>query len=356
MADQQPDTEEEQQEPQKRSPELVLNEVTLEQPDENGNLLWRVVAQEATYDEQKQRAEVQNPKGQLYRDGKPIYEITGDRGEIYQDGQRLVVTGNVNVKDLRNGAILKGDEMTWLPQDSQLTIKGKLTGTNPKVQITGEEATLYEQEQRLVVTGTAIAVTTRSPKYKLQADDLVWLLDQEIVSTDKPLQIQRLNSKGEVTDRATSNSGLMRVEENIAELRDNAVVTLRSPDTQVTSDLLIWDLNQNRVNANAPVQVQLRDNRVNLASNSGDFDLENELFYFYGNVQAEAQRDRSRLTSDSLIFNADANTLIAEGNVNYQQQNPKMSVTGPRLDGMLEDEHFVMSGGRVVTEIIPEDL
>lgn len=347
---------EEQAENNRRSSDLVLNEVTLEQPDDNGDLLWRVVAQQATYDEKKQRAEVQTPKGQLFQGGEPIYEISGDRGEIYQDGQRLIVTGNVSVKDLRNGAILKGDEMTWMPTESKLTITGKLTGTNPRVQVTGEEATLYDKEQRVVITGSATAVTIRNPKYKLQADDLIWQMDTQIVSTEKPVQVQRLNSKNEVTDRATGNAGSMNLETNTAELRNDAVVTLRSPEAQVKSDLLVWDFTTNQVDANAPVAVELRDDRIDLKANSGTFDLENQMFYFYGNVQGVAQRDRSQLVSDALTWNANSNQLLAEGNVNYRQQDPKMNVTGPRLDGTLENQVFVMSGGRVVTEIIPEGL
>jgi LPS export ABC transporter protein LptC len=350
------EAEEEQAESRQRSSDLVLNEVTLEQPDDNGDLLWRVVAQQATYDEKSQRAQVQTPKGQLFQDGKPIYEIAGDRGEIYQNGERLVVTGNVSVKDLRNGAILKGDEMTWLPQESQMTITGKLNGTTPRVQVTGEEATLYDQEQRLVITGSATAVTTRNPKYKLQAEDLVWQLDTQIVSTEKPVQVQRLNNQNQVTDRATGNAGSMNLETNMAELQGDAVVTLRDPEAQVKSDLLVWDFTDNIVDANAPVAVQLQDDRIDLKANSGTFDLENQLFYFYGNVQGVAQRDRSQLASDALTWNANSNRLVAEGNVNYKQRDPQMNVTGPRLDGTLENQVFVMSGGRVVTEIIPEGL
>jgi LPS export ABC transporter protein LptC len=341
---------------QRRRSGLVLNEVILEQPDENGQLLWRVVAEQATYDDRRQRAQVENPKGELFQDGEPIYEIAGDRGEIFQDGQRLVVEGNVSVKDLRNGALLKGDEMTWLPQENQLTIIGKLTGTHPRVQITGEEATLYDQEQRLEVVGSAVAVTTRNPRYRLAGEDFSWQLDTQVVSTENPVQIQRLNARNQVTDRASGNQASMNLEQNTAELRDEAVVTLRSPGTQVKSDVLLWDFTQNTVQSPTPVAVQLRDDRVNLTANSGDFDLENQMFYFYGNVRGIAQRDRSRLTSDRLVWNANSNEMVAEGNVNYQQQDPQMNVTGERLDGTLENQVFVMSGGRVVTRINPEDL
>ncbi|NJM85775.1 MAG: LPS export ABC transporter periplasmic protein LptC [Leptolyngbyaceae cyanobacterium RM2_2_21] len=68
---------------------LTLKDVTLEQPDEDGNLLWRVHADEVTYSPDQKVAVVTNPDGELFQDGEPIYRVKADRGEVRQDGESI---------------------------------------------------------------------------------------------------------------------------------------------------------------------------------------------------------------------------------------------------------------------------
>lgn len=51
-------------------PGLTLRNVTLEQPDENGVLLWRVNGEEVTYSSDRQVALITRPDGELFQDGK----------------------------------------------------------------------------------------------------------------------------------------------------------------------------------------------------------------------------------------------------------------------------------------------
>ena len=59
------------------------------------------------------------------------------------------------------------------------------------------------------------------------------------------------------------------------------------------------------------------------------------------------------MTSDRLNWNVPTQTLVAEGQVNYRQNNPSMNVNGPRAVGRLDNQTIVVDGGRVVTEIVP---
>ncbi|MEO1354137.1 MAG: LPS export ABC transporter periplasmic protein LptC, partial [Cyanobacteria bacterium J06635_15] len=55
-------------------------DVTLEQPGEDGELRWKVHADEVIYSPDQQTAEIVNPDGELFQDGKVIYRVRADRG------------------------------------------------------------------------------------------------------------------------------------------------------------------------------------------------------------------------------------------------------------------------------------
>ena len=68
---------------------------------------------------------------------------------------------------------------------------------------------------------------------------------------------------------------------------------------------------------------------------------------------AQGQRNQAQMTSDQLTWNVQQQTLLAEGNVNYRQQDPTINLRGPQAKGQLTNQTIIVEGGRVVTEIVP---
>jgi lipopolysaccharide assembly outer membrane protein LptD (OstA) len=123
---------------------------------------------------------------------------------------------------------------------------------------------------------------------------------------------------------------------------------------QVTSNSLLWNLEANTVQSDQPVQIVHPTEGVTLTANQGRMDLNQEVVYLNQNVQVVGQRNSARLTSDQLTWQVPTQQVEAVGNVRYSQLNPTMTLQGERADGRLENQTVVVSGGRVVTEIIPE--
>jgi lipopolysaccharide assembly outer membrane protein LptD (OstA) len=71
-------------------------------------------------------------------------------------------------------------------------------------------------------------------------------------------------------------------------------------------------------------------------------------------VVAVSRRNDGRLSANSLVWNLADQTVVAEGAVNYRQNNPAITVRGPRALGRIEAQTVVVSGGNVVTEIQPQ--
>jgi LPS export ABC transporter protein LptC len=333
---------------------LIFNNITIEQPDEKGQTLWKVKAKEATYTPDKAIAKVKVPYGQLYQDGKPIYKVQAQQGEIRKDGDRIVLTGDVVATDTRSGAVLRGEEMEWRPKRDMLIIRKNLRGTHPQLKLSADQATIYNRQRRVELLGNVVAIAS-NPDLQMQGESLVWKIEQKTITSDRPIQVQRLKGK-QVTDNATANQASVALDTKVVKLKQNARLIMSDPPVQVTGESLIWNLPKQLLIADQPVQVFHQQQRVTLTASTGRMDLETKVAYLNGNVRVKGQRNQANLVSDTLVWNIPTQRIEAEGNVVYDQINPTINLKGPRAVGKLENQTVMVSGGRVVTEFVPEQV
>lgn len=331
---------------------LTFNNITIEQPDEKGQTLWKVKAKVAVYTPDKASAKVTSPYGQLYQDGKPIYKIQANEGEVRQDGDRIFLRGDVVATDIRSGAILRGEEMEWRPKRDTLVVRKNLRGTHPELKMSADQATVFNRQQRVELKGNVVAIAT-DPALQMQGEKLVWLIPKKTVTSVLPIQIQRLKGK-QVTDNATSEKADVDLATKIVKLKQNARLILSDPPVQLTGNSLIWSLNDQVLTADQPVTVFHQQQQVTLTADKGRMEMTPKIAYLNGNVKAIGQRNQSRLVSDKLTWDINTENVVAEGNVVYDQTNPTVNLKGPRAVGKLQNQTIVVSGGRVVTEFVPQ--
>lgn len=82
-------------------------------------------------------------------------------------------------------------------------------------------------------------------------------------------------------------------------------------------------------------------------------ELKPQIAYFNGNVNATAQ-NQSKLTANDLTWKVDSQEVTATGDVVYVQPDPPATLRGAKAVGKLQNRTVVVSGGRVVTEIVPQ--
>lgn len=331
---------------------LVFNNVTLEQADPEGQPIWEVEAEQVIYSQDRQRAEMTQPNGEFFQDGEAIFNVKAETGEVEQDGERIVLTGNVVVTDLDSGAVIQSDRMEWIPEEGFVLFQGNVTGTHPKMRFMADEGKIYNTERRVEVSGN-VRATSRDPNLQLEAETLSWWLDEGRVVSDRPVRIGRL-AGNKVTDAAAGGSAELDLNAQVVTLRQNAQLDLQNPPMLISSNELIWNLEQQLLVSEQPITINNRNQRVVMTASQGRINLAQETAYLVGNVQAVAQSRQSRLNSDRLTWYLNREEFLAEGNVDYRQNQPEMRVQGPRAEGKLENETIVVSGGRVTTEIVPE--
>ena len=334
---------------------LTFNNITLEQANDQGEVMWKVKAVQAIYSPDQKIAKVTSPDGELYQDNKPVYHIQAERGEVRRAGDRIILQGNVVATDLQSGAILKGNQLEWQPQKDLLIVRGNLTGTHPQLQFSANEARASNRKREIQVLGNINAITQEEPKLKLLAEQLLWQIDKQMVLSDRPIQIQRLQGE-QVTDQANGDTAEVNLQTKTAKLMQNAVVTTVDPPLQITGNSLVWNVPQKTLVADQPITAVHQTEQITITANQGRMELDPKTAFFKGNVRATGQKNQSILTSDRLTWNIDNQRVEAEGSVVYVQPNPQATLRGPRAVGKLQDQTIVVSGGRVETQIVPQGV
>ncbi|MBU7582136.1 MAG: LPS export ABC transporter periplasmic protein LptC [Nostoc sp. TH1S01] len=334
---------------------LTFFDVTLEQADEVGQPLWKVKAKKARYTKEKEIGQAESPYGELYQDGKIVYQIKADQADIEQDGKRLFLKGKILATDPNNGVVLQGNEMEWRPKEYLLIVRNQINGKHKQLRAVAQEARVNTRKQVVDFVGKVVANSTE-PQLQMRTEHLIWQIKQEKLIGDRPLQFERYKNN-QITDRGRGNSAEVNLKTQIATIKQNAQADLLDPPVQILSNTMTWDMNTENVKTNSPVRVFHRVEKLTVTGNQAEMKIPQKTVYLVGNVNAVGQR-RQSLKSQNLTWYLDKKLLEAQGNVVYRQASPALTFNGDTAVGNLETENIVVSGGktggRVVTEIIPE--
>ncbi|MEG5001872.1 LPS export ABC transporter periplasmic protein LptC [Microcoleus sp. B4-D4] len=342
---------------QQANSSLTLNKVTLEQANEKGETFWKVNSKTAVYSKDKKTVDVQKPVGKLFQDGKEIYDIQGDTGQVFQEGNQVFIKGNIVATDLKNGLVLRGNELEWRPKEDVLVVRNNLTGENKQVTASAKEARVFSRAKRMELFGSVVA-NVKDPVLQLRTEHLVWFVEQQKINSDQPTQIDRYKDK-KVTDSGFADQVDVDLKTKIATLTKNAQLMPSDPPLQIESSLMSWNFPAQSVVSPGPVKVFHRVEKVTMTGDQGRGDLEKKIFYLTGNVVGIGDKRQSQLNTDRVTWYLTNQTFDAEGNVVYKQLNPVFNLTGPRAAGELKNQTVIVKGdgggGQVVTEFVPDE-
>lgn len=333
--------------------ELTLKDVTLEQPDESGGLLWRVKAKEATYSPDRRLASLKSPEGELFQNGKVIYKVKANQGEIRENGKTIFLQGNIVANSPEEKITLKGNSLEWTPEEDLLLVRDSIIGEHPQLSATAQEARLFNKTKRLELFKGVVATTKQEPWIGFKSEKLVLLLEEDKLETDTPLLMERYVSKTDrtVTDRLTGKQGEFDLTKQQAILQQQVQLNALKIPLQTKSEIAVWSVREGTVVIDKPVQIQ--QDKLAANANKGRLDLNTQILVLNGNVQAASQNRQSLLLADQLTWNIKTQDVDGQGNVSYRQQDPAATITGDRAVGNLEQQTVVVTGRNVITEIVP---
>ncbi len=330
----------------------TFNDVTLEQADDKGKLWWKVKAKQASYSRDQKNAVIEDPKGELYQDGKPVFQIAAQKGEVKGDGKSILLKGKVIATDIRDGTILKGDELEWRPTEDILLVRNNVTGTHKQMQFSAQEGRVLTRARTMELFRQIVA-SAKSPELQIRTEHLTWDVKGETVIADRPVQIDQYKNKV-LTDRGSAEKANVDLKAKTVNLQQNAQIDSKEKGVQVNSNNLLWNLDAQTINASQPITILNPPQQVTLNANQGQMDLQKNTVDLVGNVRGVGQKNQSKLDADRVLWFITTQQFEATGNVNYRQENPPFSLAGPKASGKLDDQQVAVNGGRVELQITPQ--
>jgi lipopolysaccharide export system protein LptC len=331
---------------------LTFNAVTLEESNADGQLWWRVKAKQVSYSRDKRIARIAEPAGELYENGKVILKVSAKSGEFIQKDRKFFLRDEIKAVDLRNDLTVYGNELEWQPRNNLMLVRDNVSGDHKQLKIYAKRGKYNTKERRLVLEDAVTAVTPNQDLF-MKTEKLVWLLDQQTLTSDRPVQVDRFQDKVAVA-KATGNKGMSNLKAKTVTLNENAQINFLKPELQVASNSLTWMPEAQIVESKEPVTIIDPVQKVRVRGNQGKMNLQTSTAVLTGSVQGVSERRQSQLNSDVLVWNFSTQQFTAEGNVAYRQDSkPPLNLTGPRAKGELQGQTVVISGGRVETQFIP---
>ncbi len=342
-------------EAQKFDSNLTFKNITLEQANEKGQLLWKVNAEEAVYAKDKKTATIQKPRGELFQDGQTVFKIEAARSEIKEDGKSILMRGQITATDVRDGSVLKGKELEWKPAEDVLIIRDGFTGDHKQVQLAAKEGRFLTRARRVDVMGQIVA-QVKEPTMQMRGEKLSWEIQNQKLKSDRPLQVDRYENK-QLTDQGSAEQTEVDLKAKVVNLRQNARIALKQSGTQITGNALNWNIDQKTLVASEPVTIVNSAQQVRLTANQAEMQIDQQVATLTGNVQGVGEKNGSRLSANRVVWYLITQQFQANGNVSYQQSNPPFSIAGPQASGKLDDQQVAVQGsqeGRVELQITPQ--
>lgn len=332
---------------------LALKDVLLEEPDEQGKVLWKIKAAEVTYSPDRKLAKATFPKGELFQDGKVVYAFTAQTAEILQDQPRIKLVGNVVVTELKNQVVIKSKVMDWQPKQHLITIPQPLTLDQAKIKASATKGKIFSRDQRAELIGQVVALTT-DPAMKLRTDRLNWQMNTQELMTDSLVQVERFED-GKLSDRGQGNYLLAKQQTKTVILEKQAQIQLQAPPLDIQSQSLEWKIGEKKISSPVPVQIHHRIEKITLNALQGWLDLPTQIYHLTGQVHGKGEVQQATFSSQKFTWYIGTNQFLAEGDVLYEQQKPKFASRSPVAKGEFKNQLVVLNGGqeRVETEIIP---
>lgn len=388
---------------------LTLQTVTLEQPDENGNLLWRIKAEAVNYSPDSQRADLSMLEGEFFQEGEVIYTVEADTGEVQQNGETLYLRGNLVATSTEGELTIESERLKWQPKQDLLVMgnfqdetlidsiensdtelanetnvdtavdnegtaiqpavgaapvgealttqdlldgatreNAPVLGFNPQMEAIAQVVSVSNKDNRVELIGGVAAKSQESPWLTFAAKELTWLTEQELIQTETPLTVEQYQGEdyAAVTDRIIGAKGNVQLAENIVTLDDSVQMESLTQPLKVSSEIAVWDVDAQTVNIDSQVNIEQPERKVTASADSASLDLAQEIVYLTGNVRANGKENDSRLQADRVVWKTQSQDVEAEGNVQYEQAaSPEASISGQKAVGNISQGTLVILSG-----------
>ena len=249
---------------------FLFRSLDLRQQDPQGQPAWSLTSPEARYDITKRLAKARQPRGLIYRNGKPHYDIRANGGTVLNNGEVIQLEGAVVVTLLGPDPVqIHADQLRWIPRRDLMEIDRRPWASDHRSRLSAESARFYVLQDRLELRGNpqlrqwAAAPKGRPDPVGLGQPDLVlttasaiWHPRTGALSAPGPVLGEHHEPRGSgQTLRASSLGGNLR-QQRLALEAPVQVVDL-SRKAVLDAQRTVWDLAARTLSSDQPFQARI---------------------------------------------------------------------------------------------------
>ena len=282
------------------------------------------------------------------------------------DSQSNKLAEDINTAQKSNSSLTLSDvtmeqanekgEKLWTVQSQQATYskdkkivnvkkpKGKLFQDGKEVyQIESETGEVHQDGNQVILKGKIVA-TDPVNGIVLRGNELEWLPKQDLL-------IVRNNLTGDHKQViASAKEARVFSRAKRMELFGQVVANVKDPVLQLRTEHLIWFLDQQKMIANRPVQIDRYQDKVitdRAFADEADVNLKLKIANLTKNARLMPTNPPLQISSSMMSWNFPAELVVSPGPVTVIQLKEKVTMTGNQGRGDLEKDIFYLTGNVV---------
>jgi LPS export ABC transporter protein LptC len=237
---------------------FVFRALDLRQRDALGGPAWELRSPEARYDIVRQLAQARQPRGTIYKQGRPHITIRALSGTVIGDGQAIQLEGDVEITLLgANPVRITGDQVRWIPSQDLMVIDRRPSAIDRRTRIQAGLARYRIKADQLELRGTPVLEhwqqgAAPSAPLRVQTAWLDWRPEQGDLVAREPVRGVRREANSQLELRAQGLQGNIR--RGFVDLQ--APVQVRDPKRQgwLNASTTRWAINDQLLSSDQPVQ------------------------------------------------------------------------------------------------------
>jgi len=335
---------------------VVLENATLEHAGKRGQTRWKLQVERVRYSHDRQRAQLEGLRGNLYRQGELVLQVEAQQGKLARERQTLTFQGEIAATDPRNAVTIRSDRLAWQAQQGILVAPNRLSARTPQAAVSAQQGRYKASQQQLTLTG-GIEAQTQDPAVQLQTQQLRWSLAQQELTTDRRVRLERERA-GAQPDGLVAGGATVALPATRVQLQERVTLQSVADSLQLATERALWRPQARTVTFERPVRAVDRSAGVTLEAARGELQLEAETVRLRGGVRARREDGQAKLYARQLSWDIPQKHLRAQGEVAYWQQDPQLATTGSTATGRLAQKQISVQGQsgkqRAVTQIAPQ--
>ncbi len=303
-----------------------------------GRPTWELTSPEARYDLRRRVARALQPRGIIYRAGKPAYRVEATTGTVIDDGAVILLEGRIRLQRLGGEPVMiQASRVRWLPGRNLMEIDRQPEGFDPHTRLTAQRATFRIDKDTLELQGRPrlqrwskafdpfLANPAGAPQIVVSVSAVMWKPGSGALTAKGPVLGER-RPPGSPADRAPQVLTATALSGNTLKQQFNLAPPVLFRDPAQSGGFSA---------RGQALQVDAAKKLVRIP------------------VGCLIQQGGATLQADSCSWNWETQAITADGSVLLQRPESRQVTRGTRLRGRLGEKGEVViskPGGRVFSQ------